>query len=1277
MAQEIGVLLPVRLETRFIPPKNGSGWLLRVLVSPDEVSIDRHDPIPADSELDSLELMWNRAKGDLDSEEGKSAWRMFAERVGGARAAWLARSFPQLPPGPDGVIHVARPATTRTEPRMSRIAGFPPRLELWAARGSAAPALLATSTVDAALLRLDFGNPNDPASARWWSDWGTAVSAGLGFEVDLGLAVPNDVRVLYVVGLGSEDPINVFGAHRDSGALAVIEPGTPTNSVDGAPAASLAREPETWRAIARAPDVAGAGSQSLSHALVGRGNVFGQLPGDSFNHRAPGQSLLTALWPALWGHGLKDVWNQGAQVVDVGLWASQHVVPEGPLPPIRIHDQPYGVLPTTSLRRWQVAPGDPALEEEQRPSLVQAMGQWAAAAEGLGTVAGADTDKLLKLLGRTPTSNGYAYRNFVSLDLLYLLYWSYDGGVSWSELVKWWEEESQAPRVFQDPPARRYATLGWPQDLRIPLVAPEDVSPETTLRAYLQANFTLFTPDELLSRPMRVLFDKMQPTPSKTLPDSLLVRLLWHALVVSAAEVRRARLGQSGPFLEPVQENANTPARLDAMARSMTSDDLTVGGSVVALYHQVREMAARLFSTPVGTLERVLRGTLDSAAFRLDPWVTAYAWRRLKSASAQTHAFHLGVYGWVDAPAPGTPGPTEGGLLHAPSEAQAVTAVVLRDKALNDAEPSRWNMNLDSNAVRLAEQVAEQVRLGAHIQEVLGREVERVAASKASVAALRMQFPIRAAHAGRRVCNGEAVLQADPSTLPLTAAQKAQLVPLRQVLDVYGDLLVAEAVHHVVSGRGDIAGAAMDAAAGLTAPPNLEVIQTRRTGRAVNTNVVMALPVAQDPQPAFDTSPGRVAEPSVAAFLVTRVGPANAAPWRWRVVLPDSSHQDIFLADMGLQPIDAVLLSEEQLAGLVLAHAPEGATLETSETAEGLLAMRRARGLIKLFGGRPALPEDLVDTGERPEDTQVRQELLTRYGRLRDVGGLLVASLQAAESAGDTLARKLALRDAARWGITPVPLVEDTLEEQVGRARAALVERLAHAPSMADAAPLSAAQLATAIAELAAPEGQLVVLSRLPLQGSPTTLSPAPTLDSSWLSVVSAVRTSLAHLEVHQLDALLEPGAAPLSAWTNRPSDPWQKDVPPGPDGRAPDTRLVALYGPAGVLDVTPQNPTGIVSVGLLDSWGETVPDVEQATTAAFGFNAPASRAPQAVLLAVSPLQSGALDSATLLDIVAETRELAHARMAAPAELHAFDSALPLMMLPASGGTLVELDPVS
>ena len=216
------------------------------------------------------------------------------------------------------------------------------------------------------------------------------------------------------------------------------------------------------------------------------------------------------------------------------------------------------------------------------------------------------------------------------------------------------------------------------------------------------------------------------------------------------------------------------------------------------------------------------------------------------------------------------------------------------------------------------------------------------------------------------------------------------------------------------------------------------------------------------------------------------------------------------------------------------------------------------------------------------------------------------------------------------------------------------------------------------IAELAAPEGQIAVLSRIDIGGWPTIFSADNDLDEQWLSIISAVRSPLARLEAHQLDAsdMLGNRWPPLSRWSNRPHDPWQRGILGHVPGTpVPPSRFIAVYGPQGVLDNDPAVPSIPVAVGLLDSWGETIPASEQATAASFGFNAPAARAPQAILLAVPPVADEPLTTETLVQIVAETRRLTRARMASPDELSRFGAALPFMMLPAAGATMIELTP--
>jgi hypothetical protein len=164
-------------------------------------------------------------------------------------------------------------------------------------------------------------------------------------------------------------------------------------------------------------------------------------------------------------------------------------------------------------------------------------------------------------------------------------------------------------------------------------------------------------------------------------------------------------------------------------------------------------------------------------------------------------------------------------------------------------------------------------------------------------------------------------------------------------------------------------------------------------------------------------------------------------------------------------------------------------------------------------------------------------------------------------------------------------------------------------------------------------------------------------LDRTWLSTMAAVRASAARVESYQFEATVK-SWPPFAAWTNWPANPWQHNVPrPSHATDPPLPALVVVYAPANTLAAA-GDP--VLAVAMLDSWTETIPSKEQTVTAAFGFNAPASRPPQAILLAVPPVDNVPLDSKTLLDILTETRELAHARMASPRDLHTLAAALPM-----------------
>jgi hypothetical protein len=1264
----VGVLLPMRLETRFYEPAGGAGWVLKVRIIPDAASLNRHEPVPTPGELDAVEAMWTFSGGDLTSPAGQDEWRRLVAGVGAGRAAWLARTFPAV--DVDGVVGIDRPDDVRSDLGQSRVGGLPDTLELWIARAGGPPELAASLTVDHDRLGLDFPDP-DSGETRWWTSFAEALEVGLAAELDLGQARPDDIDVLYVVGLGDGDPATLFTDHRDAGILGVLPLGTSTNSVDGEPAADLARDPETWRLLVTDPPVQ-PGTEAVSLALTGTLGGISLLPGGEVDDRPVNQALVAALWPTLWGHAVKDVWGLSDDAFAIGLWAIDNLVPEGPVPPVRVGDQPYGILPVTSLGRWQPEPDDPPVEAALGSMTSKLRAAWARAAEGAGTSVGADTDRLLGLLGRVPNSRGFAWRWFLPLELLHMLSWAFGDGIQFAVLREWWEKTAEPVLALTGrPPIRPYGTLGYPQDLAIPLVVPDNL-PQNLSFEQLMLRLVSVPPNVFASEGRaKELF--------RPLPNSLLVRLLMHSLLVNAAEVARRANGQRGPLLEPIEAPVSQPTEIGRWGQQY-SDNLLDGDSPSRLYEVGRDAIKLLSSVPPDTLERVFRSTLDTASHRIDPWITGLAWRRLRSLSASnpTPRFSLGAYGWVDAPRPRSVLAPPDEFFHAPSQEQALTTAILRDRSLYDAEANRWHMDLDSDAIRLADELAAEVRIGAPIVEVLGRAVERAVAAQASVESLRRQFPIRTEHAGRRVCDGQAVLArylSNPASLVLTSAQLAALAPLARAVDTYADLLIADGVFDVVSGRTALAGAAMEAAAGLGAPPSLDVIGTQRGGRSATSTVVMALPAGVAPT-VLDahTSPGAVAEPAAAALIVALTGTAASAAWTWQVIDEDGNAVGaVTLSDLGLQPIDTLSLSADDLVGFVLARLP-GDDVETRV----LPAHGEARRLSDILGNQPATPAHLTVDGTAPADAAVQADLAARYAAVHAVAVLLQAELLTA-GAGTVSVQRAALLAAAKWGITPLTVDDAPIGTIVARALAALGERLDAAPSPAAAAGLSVAALARAMAELVSPEGRVPVLSRLRLDQLPTTVYSEPpeigvALEPDWLEVVATVRPSLARLEAHQLGQRLD-GGAELASWSSRSGDPWQLDTGPLlPSGLAPATHMLAVFGPAGTL--TPgANPSRLVAFGLLDQWTEVVPATDQTTSAAFHFDAPGARAPQAILVAVPPDVATPLDTETLVDIVAETRQSARARAAGPEELDAYSGGQPLTLFPADGPTAVRLEP--
>jgi hypothetical protein len=1282
--QSVAALLPLRIETRFIaPPPAGGSWTLQLRVFPEEVSLDREPGPPTAEEVAHTAAMWESCDGDLTGDEGRAAFRDLAGRVGGPRAAWLARS---LPAGSGEAGLEERPR------RFSRPRGLPPSLGVWLAReGDFALVERLQLDRDAIaddgnLRRLytDVEDPDGPPPETWLTCFERAKDVGLAAEIDIG-PDPEEIDAIYVTGLGEERLLELMRAHAAGGRLAVLAPGTPTNSVAGDPAADLGRDPDLWWELATGGGYDQPAVRALDLALCG-GAHLGPLPGGDLDLAPAQEALSSALFPVLFGRALKDRWGAGMETWDLGQWARRCLAPQGDFPTIRVADQPYGVLPVTRLqarpgsadRRWVPHPADPPVEQGIVRALVELLPRWAAVAEEDGNVIGADTERLLGLLGRTPVSAAWARRRVLAIDLLRALGFSHGAEGFLQRLEQTWRREVEEG----DPPIRRAVRRLIPLGAATWLPAELMGGPSApAIRRMLDS-----THEELLVRSDPDWVTDGAPAP-------LLARLVRHALVLTNAELWRLLDPEPPePWRPPLMPPIETPERLAELAwedprpeglqddqRRIDFADLE-GGSDIAGggpgdrpiariahgWEAVRDGAEALASGELdeATLDRGLRALLDSTSHRLDPWASGVAARRLRWLQSRDAHWVSGAYGWVDAPRPFEeregddgekelrPGPTEAGLLHAPSHAQALTAAILRDHAVRRHDTARWAIALDSKKVRAAERLAGEVRAGAHVREALGRLVEEIVGDPDGVRELRREpFLLRPEHEGRRVCDGEAVVRAaarEPASLPASvpAEKVKEIAELQDVLDTYADLLVADGVFDVVGGRPDRAAEAMEAAAGLGPPSDLRMLRTPREGTALST-VVLAL-LADEP-PDDPTAPGAIADPLFAALLEHETGRPAAAAWRW-----DVAGRPVSLADLGLAPVDALTVPAGALAARVRAVAGVGPRVALGEPP----ALATARTLAELLGSQPGPPPALLDPdppAEAAVATAAARDMGARIEELSAAAEALAARLETAPSPA-------AVAEAERWGIESD---EGTVSERAEGAAKTLRERIDDEAAGGGERDLVARlrALAGAAALPAVWRVPRPALDFAPADGGRLRENEAPRLDEEWLAVMAAVRPALARLEAWQLAR----ESGPWRAWSTHAEDPWRAKwlAANAADRKATPREQAIAYGaftPSAHGGSTPfaHEQVGVV---LLDRFAETVPSSTHATFAAFGFNGPKSRAPQSILVAVPPDVSEPLDEKTVVEILAETRLLARARMATPEALAAHRIPLPTTLL--------------
>jgi hypothetical protein len=1238
------LLLPVRLEAVYFD--NDGGPELRVRVYPDDVHVDSHEPALTEGERQAGVAYWRAAwAAGEDATRRQAAWQALVGASGSTRASWVRESLTPLnaPPGEPQFPQVeirpeawTRAAQTQLLPDHFEFSAYRDGAMVWRHPGAPIPDSLAVGIApqpgagEAGTDALAFDD-----QSRWLVDFDLAVAQGMAIVISLADANER-FDLLTVVGVGTQDGATgaqrvqrMLAAHAFSGGLGPLPVGTPTNNTPGTRSGWRSRGAPTdpdvvdrWRAGYDATgDQEGA---RLARAL----GIDGSTVLASVCDPAGGDEALLRRLHRLqaryysWSRALRPVSNTELELrpntepwfLAVAEHYTRFVRARGPLPPLRIGRQPYGLLPVSSIGLWRGDDVDAQLSSFVG-SFLAAFAERADRALQIGE--GVDQDAtLLDLLSREASPRRVVDESYDVINF------KAEGrpppatvGAIPATLSLAWLHANEGPGP-DDPggdPAR--GTEPFP-----------DVVPEALQQ--LVAEHPLAQLLVLFDESLQHMRDTLVP------PDQQAFGEIYHPLAERLTQLRYAptislfydrAFGAHNALNNILSSGPDLPERVaERIERGTLIRDL------FADYVTFEDDA----SSDLPHVERLFRETLEPLSHRVDAWVTSLATARLTAMRNRLPAgIRTGAYGWLTDVERADPNPSREGYVVTPSMHHATTAAVLRSGWQAHSDRRAFAVDIQSARVRRALAMLEGVGAGQTVAALLGYQFERAlhdAQLDRFIAGFRNAYPLaplvepeapgtdeaRTSIGARNVVDGQA-LRRDRQRLDDDAALefagnaalngdapaiRRMLAELDETFDAVADLVLAESVHQLVGGNPLRAGLAADAAGrGQELPNDYDVLRTPRGGIGVTYHVGILFPGSLAKGWADDRPLARL-QPGLEGWLRHRLGPASG----WAL--------GASLADLGWCALDLLVAPAETVRGALAA----GGELDEEAFTGLMLVCERLRSVLSTAA--PLTPAHLDPADPSPATGCDLGDLHSRVSRwLNDVRAA-AADLAAA-----------ATPEAAQ----PVVRRLGTLGLPIGLGGAGDVERvraLLAAVDLSEPAtpPDPAGQPGEADAWLAGVLARTGQLLHPAVKVAPTLLpalppAPQPPVDddtiAGWLQDMALVRPRVDALDGAVVAAEVV-GGTPAAAYVvaqpvvaAEAARPWTAVAPPA-EGPRPGSSLVMQRDGDG---------TGRLCGLVVDSWTEVVPRApgehgpEEVVGVAFDFDRPGARAPQAMLIAVPP----------------------------------------------------------
>jgi hypothetical protein len=811
------MLLPVRLETRY----TADGASLRVRIYPDDIHIDSLDRGTSAEENAAGVAYWT-AVWRATEEAAAQAWRTLLADVGRQRALWVARALrpnnlgqradATAPEFPDVAPRSKRPAVARLLPDAFSA------MVLQGARRNTATGRAILPEVTVGVFAADLKELSSvhgvkiAAGAEWLADYAQAERIGMAITVPLPVPGARVDRLVVYGVRRSLQPKNAADAltgliesHRCGRGLAFLAQGTPTNNTE-TDRAGWQRRIEPRAPLRDAAAIDGQSNTAVLAAALGLDpQVLADLDHADDREQARAQAMNVALWGSSWGSFLDKVnrvTKGGATLTDAAredtrVFHRDCLRGRGPLPVVRVGNQPYGILPVSVTARWR----PDRFEAGLLPILARLRDKWRQSVANVPRVGVGPIDKtLLELLGSTPVCAGLRVRSVLASE--FALLGGEASGISEDDirLEKILEELIWEDVIGNVSLVHPTGSMGEDRPLSLPLVADSDPA---FIDALLAGRAT--SAASVFQALLDLAWDRASHEARADSANGRIAEIVRNATTLTAADRERtlavatraatapaatlfteaARLGTafaaSAPTLAEYQPVAALRRSFGELALESTTAtaraDLGLFGAFAWLNSQgrlneIREAITDLKGTALDERRILVAETLDMASHRLDAWITGLVERRRRAQRATRPAgLMVGAYGWVEDIEPTHGRDSDGGFVHTPSLTQAATAGILRSAYLSHnadaAGDGAFAIDLTSGRVRRALHLIDGVRQGQALGGLLGYRCERAiheAGLDRFILSLRKMAPLTQ---GKLTDRGEAVA---PGAVEMLAA---------------------------------------------------------------------------------------------------------------------------------------------------------------------------------------------------------------------------------------------------------------------------------------------------------------------------------------------------------------------------------------------------------------------------------------------------------------------------------------------------------------------------